>query len=114
MSFYFGSKEYNSVNIIFLQTESLAELELQRFQKEHQLKLESTKRSSQSGGVTKLKQFLKPTGYKPIVILWGLFFFQQFSGIYITLFYSVTLFEVSKSIPTIINNTNKGFFDVTV
>lgn len=46
--------------------------------------------------MVRVKQFLKPTGYKPLIILFGLFFFQQFSGIYITLFYSVTFFEVSE------------------
>lgn len=88
--------------ILFFQAETLAELELQRLQKEHQLKLQ---RSPETRDQAKLKQILKPTGYKPILILCGLFFFQQFSGIYITLFYSVTLFEVSKSVPTIIKNS---------
>ncbi|KAK9875935.1 hypothetical protein WA026_011038 [Henosepilachna vigintioctopunctata] len=37
--------------------------------------------------------FLKPTGYKPLLILFGFFIFQQFSGIYITLFYSVEFFD---------------------
>jgi facilitated trehalose transporter len=36
---------------------------------------------------------LKPTGYKPLLILIGLFLMQQFSGIYITLFHSVRFFE---------------------
>ncbi|KAJ8941213.1 hypothetical protein NQ314_010461 [Rhamnusium bicolor] len=72
--------------------ESLAELQLHFLQKEHQQKLEEQDRRG-SGGFAKLKEFFKPTGYKPIVILFGLFFFQQFSGIYITLFYSVTFFK---------------------
>ena len=38
---------------------------------------------------------MKPTGYKPMVVLFFLFLIQQFSGIYITLFYAVTYFEVS-------------------
>lgn len=38
---------------------------------------------------------MKPTGYKPMVVLFFLFLIQQFSGIYITLFYAVTFFEVS-------------------
>lgn len=33
--------------------------------------------------------FFKPTCYKPLSILFGLFFIQQFSGIYLILFYSV-------------------------
>ncbi|KAJ8917393.1 hypothetical protein NQ315_002417 [Exocentrus adspersus] len=72
--------------------ESLAELQLNFLQKEHQQKLESQSLRG-TGAVAKLKEFLKPTGYKPIIILFGLFFFQQFSGIYITLFYSVTFFQ---------------------
>lgn len=50
--------------------------------------------SGNSNTLKKLKGFLKPTGYKPIILLIGLFFFQQFAGIYITLFYAVTFFEV--------------------
>lgn len=37
--------------------------------------------------------FKKPTGYKPLFILVMLFFFQQYAGIYITIFYAVTFFE---------------------
>jgi len=37
--------------------------------------------------------FLQPTAYKPLLILSGLFVFQQFSGTYITLFYAVTFFK---------------------
>ncbi|KAK9875929.1 hypothetical protein WA026_011033 [Henosepilachna vigintioctopunctata] len=72
--------------------ESLAEMQLAVLQKEHQKKVESD--ALQGAGVgTKMKNFLKPTGYKPLIVLIGLFFFQQFSGIYITLFYSVQLFK---------------------
>lgn len=39
--------------------------------------------------------FLKPTGYKPMIVLFWLFLIQQFSGIYITLFFAVTFFMVS-------------------
>lgn len=39
--------------------------------------------------------FFKPTGYKPMIILFWLFLIQQFSGIYITLFFAVTFFDVS-------------------
>lgn len=41
-----------------------------------------------------IREFLKPTGYKPMIVLFFLFLIQQFSGIYITLFYAVTFFEV--------------------
>lgn len=39
--------------------------------------------------------FFRPTGYKPMIILFFLFLIQQFSGIYITLFYAVTFFQVT-------------------
>lgn len=73
--------------------ESYAELQLNFLQKEHQKKLEEQARVGDTGSLAKFKEFLKPTGYKPLLILSGLFFFQQFAGIYITLFYSVTFFQ---------------------
>lgn len=42
-----------------------------------------------------VQEFLKPTGYKPLLILTGLFFFQQFSGIYIVFLYSVNFIKAS-------------------
>lgn len=42
--------------------------------------------------------FFRPTGYKPMIMLFFLFLIQQFSGIYITLFYAVTFFQVSANI----------------
>lgn len=44
---------------------------------------------------SKWAAFIKPTGYKPMCILFWLFLIQQFSGIYITLFFAVTFFQVS-------------------
>ncbi|XP_046985776.1 facilitated trehalose transporter Tret1-2 homolog [Schistocerca americana] len=41
----------------------------------------------------RMKSFLKPTGYKPLGIMFVLFIVQQFSGIYITLFYAINFFE---------------------
>lgn len=38
--------------------------------------------------------FFRPTGYKPMILLFFFFLIQQFSGIYITLFYAVTFLEV--------------------
>ncbi|PSN48618.1 Facilitated trehalose transporter Tret1, partial [Blattella germanica] len=46
-----------------------------------------------TGFMGRLSGFLRPSGYKPMFVLMGLFFFQQFSGVYITLFYSVELFK---------------------
>ncbi|XP_066906230.1 facilitated trehalose transporter Tret1-2 homolog isoform X2 [Halyomorpha halys] len=47
--------------------------------------------------MTIIKGYSKPTGYKPLFILIFLFFFQQYAGIYITIFYAVTFFEEVKS-----------------
>lgn len=77
------------------QNETLGELHLHALQKEHQQKLEEQAKVTGNSRTRKFKEFLKPTGYKPLIILIGLFFFQQFSGIYITLFYAVTFFRVS-------------------
>lgn len=38
--------------------------------------------------------FFRPTGYKPMIVLFFFFLIQQFSGIYITLFYAVTFMQV--------------------
>lgn len=38
--------------------------------------------------------FFRPTGYKPMILLFFFFLIQQFSGIYITLFYAVTFVKV--------------------
>ncbi|XP_069703051.1 facilitated trehalose transporter Tret1-2 homolog [Periplaneta americana] len=46
-----------------------------------------------SGFMGRLTGFFRPSGYKPLLVLFGLFFFQQFSGVYTTLFYSVELFK---------------------
>lgn len=62
--------------------------------KERKQKLDEEALTKDNIRMRKFKSFLKPTGYKPLFILIGLFFFQQFSGIYITLFYAVTFFEV--------------------
>jgi hypothetical protein len=54
-----------------------------------------------SGFMGRLAGFGRPSGFKPLFVLFGLFFFQQFSGVYITLFYSVELFKVPNSICTL-------------
>lgn len=81
--------------MILFQSETLGELHLRALQKEHQQKLEEQARYTGNKRTQKLKNlFLEPTGIKPLIILIGLFFFQQFSGIYITLFYAVTFIQV--------------------
>lgn len=42
-----------------------------------------------------LSEFLKPTGYKPFIITFGLSFFHHFTGVYVTLYYSITFIQVS-------------------
>lgn len=73
--------------------ETFADLQLAYLKKEHAVKQEEQSQIGGNKSLKKLKQFFQPTGYKPFLILSGLFFFQQFSGIYITLFYAVTFFK---------------------
>ena len=60
---------------------------------QNEIKLSEQRKSKHGGVSTKLRGFLKPTGWKPLTILFLFFSFQQFSGIYITLFYAVTWFQ---------------------
>ena len=62
--------------------------------KEQEIKLNEQRHSKHGSGASKWRGFLKPTGWKPMAILFLFFSFQQFSGIYITLFYAVTWFQV--------------------
>lgn len=72
-------------------------MQLQALLKEREIKLSEQRNSTNHGPFAKLAEFKKPTGYKPLLILLFLFFFQQYSGIYITLFYAVTFFKDSGS-----------------
>jgi hypothetical protein len=56
-----------------------------------------------SGFMGRLAGLGRPTGFKPLLVLFGLFFFQQFSGVYTTLFYSVELFKVYDLLSTLFN-----------
>ncbi|KAF5284232.1 hypothetical protein FQR65_LT00232 [Abscondita terminalis] len=73
--------------------ETYSDMQLAALQKEHILKLEARARISNNSLMDKVKMFFEPTAYKPLLILIGLFVFQQFSGTYITLFYAVTFFK---------------------
>lgn len=66
-------------------------MNLAALQKEHALRCEE---NQSTDIVQKLKLFLQPVGYKPFLILSGLFFFQQFAGTYVVLFYTVQFFKV--------------------
>ncbi|RLU22918.1 hypothetical protein DMN91_005196 [Ooceraea biroi] len=72
---------------------SVAEAQFTTIVKENEIKLSEQRRSKHGSVANKLRSFLKPTGWKPMTILFLLFSFQQFSGIYITLFYAVTWFQ---------------------
>ncbi|XP_076182630.1 facilitated trehalose transporter Tret1 isoform X2 [Ptiloglossa arizonensis] len=72
---------------------SAAEAQLTTIVKENEIKLSEQRKSKYGGVSNKIRAFMKPTGWKPITILFLLFFFQQFSGIYVTLFYAVTWFQ---------------------
>ncbi|KAL0107114.1 hypothetical protein PUN28_015566 [Cardiocondyla obscurior] len=72
---------------------SVAEVQFINIMKENEIKLNEQRRSKHSSTSNKWRGFLKPTGWKPMAILFLLFSFQQFSGIYITLFYAVTWFQ---------------------
>lgn len=73
---------------------SVAEQAFTTIMKENEIKLSEQRRSKRGNLSTKLRAFLKPTGWKPMLILFLFFLVQQFSGIYITLFYAVTWFQV--------------------
>ncbi|XP_020281335.1 facilitated trehalose transporter Tret1-like [Pseudomyrmex gracilis] len=73
--------------------ETTIEAQFTTIMKENEIKLSEQRRSKHGNASSKLRGFLKPTGWKPMSILFLLFSFQQFSGIYITLFYAVTWFQ---------------------
>lgn len=83
----------------------LSEMHLEILIRESEVRSQEKMRSASKASFTEyanqgffknktIREFMKPTGYKPMVILFFLFLIQQFSGIYITLFYAVTYFEV--------------------
>ncbi|XP_066596393.1 facilitated trehalose transporter Tret1-2 homolog isoform X2 [Prorops nasuta] len=72
---------------------SAAEAQFTQIMKENAIKLSELRKSKHGNWSTKMRSFLKPTGWKPMAILFLFFSFQQFSGIYITLFYAVTWFQ---------------------
>ncbi|OAD54262.1 Facilitated trehalose transporter Tret1 [Eufriesea mexicana] len=70
-----------------------AEAQYTTIVKENEIKMNEQRKSKHGGVSAKMRAFLKPTGWKPMMILFLFFSFQQFSGIYITLFYAVTWFQ---------------------
>ncbi|XP_072375626.1 trehalose transporter 1-like protein, partial [Diabrotica undecimpunctata] len=71
--------------------ESFAELQFKMLKKQQEEIERRRKKMNNILGIA--KEFLKPTGYKPILIMTPLFFCQEFSGIFITMFYSITFIE---------------------
>lgn len=54
----------------------------------------------------KFEGLKKPTGYKPLLIMIILFFFQQYTGVYITTFYIVQYFEVRvPAVPVVLTSS---------
>ena len=84
--------------------ESLADMHLRFLIRDNEKRItENDKKVDKNGKrqsdfIRKWSGFLKPTGYKPLTILFFLFLIQQFSGIYITLFFSVTFLQVDKNL----------------
>lgn len=75
--------------------ESLADMHLRVLVRDNEKRL--TEQMNASGKKqSRWAGFKKPTGYKPLTILFFLFLIQQFSGIYITLFFSVTFLQVNE------------------
>uniref|UniRef100_A0A1B6K8I2 Major facilitator superfamily (MFS) profile domain-containing protein n=1 Tax=Graphocephala atropunctata TaxID=36148 RepID=A0A1B6K8I2_9HEMI len=70
----------------------MAELQLAEMVKEYNIRQGQPGQQGSALGKL-LRGMLRPTGYKPFVILTFIFVFQQFAGIYITIFYAVTFFE---------------------
>ncbi|XP_028131314.1 facilitated trehalose transporter Tret1 [Diabrotica virgifera virgifera] len=75
--------------------ESFAELQFKMLKKQQEEIEKRRKKMNNILGIA--KEFLKPTGYKPILIMTPLFFCQEFSGIFITMFYSITFIEEAGS-----------------
>ncbi|KAG4075623.1 hypothetical protein HA402_003448 [Bradysia odoriphaga] len=84
-------------------TQSMADMHLASLQREHETSLASKMKVPSRADFAPMQKdgfrnskwagFLKPTGYKPMIVLFWLFLIQQFSGIYITLFFAVTFFQ---------------------
>ncbi|KAI4454778.1 facilitated trehalose transporter tret1-2 -like protein [Holotrichia oblita] len=74
-------------------TQSMAELHLAVLIRDHEKKQEELRNNKYTGLAMQLKEFTKPTAIKPLIMLLLLFFIQQFSGIYITLFYAIDFFK---------------------
>ncbi|KAF5284231.1 hypothetical protein FQR65_LT00231 [Abscondita terminalis] len=70
-----------------------SEMQLSVLQREHVLKTKQEEQMTGSGFAKKLKMFVQPTGLKPLLILAGLFFFQQFSGVHLIIFNGVIFFQ---------------------
>lgn len=88
------------------QSQSLADMHLSSLQREQEMRFRKnipknfsatsfTPMQTDGFSNSKWAGFFRPTGYKPMIMLFFLFLIQQFSGIYITLFYAVTFFQVS-------------------
>uniref|UniRef100_A0A1B6F4Y1 Major facilitator superfamily (MFS) profile domain-containing protein n=1 Tax=Cuerna arida TaxID=1464854 RepID=A0A1B6F4Y1_9HEMI len=91
-----GRTEQASMSLTYFHKKDIkagsAEQKLEELLKEHNRKLSHGNQNRPSFG-RQLRAFLRPTGYKPSLLLTLIFIFQQFSGIYVTIFYAVTLLK---------------------
>ncbi|XP_056647703.1 facilitated trehalose transporter Tret1-like isoform X1 [Diorhabda sublineata] len=71
--------------------ETYADLQFKILKKQEEEAQEKRKNKGTLGDLA--KEFMKPSGYKPLIIMCPLFFCQHFSGIYITMFYSITFIK---------------------
>lgn len=72
-------------------------MHLTSLQKQHEANLakkNALESSAKSFKNSKWAEFLKPRGYKPMIVLFWFFLIQQFIGIYITLYYAVSFVQV--------------------
>ncbi|KAB0791842.1 hypothetical protein PPYR_03642 [Photinus pyralis] len=75
------------------QVASFAELQLGVLQKENVIKMKEREKLSSNSAVQLLQMFLQPTGYKPFLVMTGLYFFQQYCGIHLIVFNGVVFFK---------------------
>lgn len=72
---------------------SFAELQLSVLQKENVIKQKERENLGSNSMVQLFQMFLQPTGYKPFLVMTGLYFFQQYCGIHLIVFNGVVFFK---------------------
>ncbi|KAG8307782.1 hypothetical protein J6590_013479 [Homalodisca vitripennis] len=94
--------------LILYQKENIAEQQLEKLIKELNKKQRQEYQSS-SAFWTLIQGLTKPTGYKPALLLIVIFILQQFSGITVTIYYSVSFFQsVGTSVDPFLSSVGVG------